>query len=1011
MAKKLLSLVLSAAMILGLSSVTAFAAENDAAYVLMDIPYSVFYEAVGAGFTDDLDAVSSATNKTGNYGKAGGTYHSETTASIGEDGTVTAVGGENGSQPQGVIWPVKVSSLSEAQALGGDVVTDDAHITVATVGRGQSSSTELYGYQTLVEQKDYSYYVLSEAPDYYLELAGGNFTAPAQSAQTRDSVEVNIQYGTNWGDIQLAPEITAEDSNLICNAVIITAVDQDGQETYRGLYALDQIWANNSIGWKVDVTDGLDGKTLKNIRYFFTVRDADNSDSEAPAYENYIVDYPVDQEVSKVYNGIAVASFDINGDVVIRNLPDDVENLKAKVYYTTGGRGAVPTYLTPLVVDPADDDIDPVFVPAKNFKVEISQEEVEVTNSKGESQKYGAPQTGTTYTVELSSDNYIIRKTAAVYTGEEADGVYALVNIPYSVFYAAEGVSFMDDVDAVSSATNKTGNYGKAGGVYHSGVTAEIAEDGTVTAVGGENGSQPQGVIFAVKADSIADIAALGGSRVDDDAHVTIATVGRGQSSYTELYGYETLVEMPAYSYYVLSEEPEFYLELEDGKLTGTADQESYQIGLTDVTVQYGTNWGDIQLTPSVDSTSPFLINAVVLTAEDAAGNETKVGLYALDQIWANNSLGWKVDVTEGLDGKTLTGIRYYCTVKDPNNADENSVPYENYIFDYEVNAPLSQVYTGEVKAEFNEDGNIVISNIPSDAEGGSAKVYYTTGGRNATVTYLTPLEVDPKDDDIDPVNAPVSADGIIAISSELVTVTNSKGESKTYGQPVDGTEYVVELSSDNYIFRKTSAEYTAPVSLGEPGTVVQLESGEWVYLGSDGQPDYTYTGIAPNDYGWWRIVNGKVDFAATGVFSNDYGWWYVDGGRVNFNYTGIKPNANGWWRIVNGRVDFTATGVFSNENGWWYVKGGKVDFGYTGIQNNANGWWRIVNGKVDFTANGVFNNANGWWYVKNGKVDFSYTGLADNANGTWYIVNGQVNFGYTGTYNGKTIVNGKVVS
>ena len=139
---------------------------------------------------------------------------------------------------------------------------------------------------------------------------------------------------------------------------------------------------------------------------------------------------------------------------------------------------------------------------------------------------------------------------------------------------------------------------------------------------------------------------------------------------------------------------------------------------------------------------------------------------------------------------------------------------------------------------------------------------------------------------------------------------------------------------------------------------------------------------------------------------ASDGNWYtYTNKGNQKVNYTGVAKNEYGWWRVENGKVNFKAKGVFRNNNGWWYCKDGKVQFGYTGIQNNQNGWWRIENGKVDFYANGVFKNEFGWWYCKGGKVDFSYTGLAKNQHGTWSIKKGRVDFDETARlgYNQKS--------
>lgn len=69
-------------------------------------------------------------------------------------------------------------------------------------------------------------------------------------------------------------------------------------------------------------------------------------------------------------------------------------------------------------------------------------------------------------------------------------------------------------------------------------------------------------------------------------------------------------------------------------------------------------------------------------------------------------------------------------------------------------------------------------------------------------------------------------------------------------------------------------------------------EDGQWYcYLGDD--IDRSYTGIAPNRFGWWRIVDGKVAFDQTGVFANEYGTWYCKRGKVDFTKIG-KVRFNG---------------------------------------------------------------------------------------------------------------------
>ncbi len=209
------------------------------------------------------------------------------------------------------------------------------------------------------------------------------------------------------------------------------------------------------------------------------------------------------------------------------------------------------------------------------------------------------------------------------------------------------------------------------------------------------------------------------------------------------------------------------------------------------------------------------------------------------------------------------------------------------------------------------------------------------------------------------------------------------------------------------------------------------------------------YTGVASNEYGWWRVENGKVNFKANGIYANEYGYWYVKNGKVQFGYTGyleanyyvhrdngsplysdeegtslkapvtsqgtnvkaVSTNkafwrvkkgkletgytgaksgtinkVSGWWRVESGRVNQKFNSVAKNEYGWWYFKNGRVDFNYTGVAKNDLGWWRIEDGKVNFNYNGIASNEYGSWYLEGGKVDFSYSG-AIALDGTMYVI------------------------
>lgn len=384
-------------------------------YVLMNVPYNAFYNADTADI-GDVDAVSSATNKTGNYGKAGGAFHSGTTAGVDAEGNITATGKDTDSKVQGVTWAVKVESLDDVKALGGTEITADSTVTTATLGKGQTSSNVLLGYQALTEAPEYSYFVLDGEPENYLVLNGTSFTVGKTSPENCGNIDVPVTYGTNWGDIQINLSTAEKASDKIVNAMVLTT--EDGSS--KGLYHLDQIWSYSDIAWKVASTPGLDGKKITKVRYYCSEKDNDLTDGEIPPYYNYIYDYDFNTDIAQVYTGEVTAEFKGNNSLVLSGLPEDGENIKVKIYHTTGGRDPVLTYITPLFVDESDDDIDAEFVPVNNNTVPITSGSV--TNHAGTTETYGELLDQTTYMVEFSCDNYIINKIRVDYTAEEVNG-------------------------------------------------------------------------------------------------------------------------------------------------------------------------------------------------------------------------------------------------------------------------------------------------------------------------------------------------------------------------------------------------------------------------------------------------------------------------------------------------------------------------------------------------------------------------------------------------------------
>ena len=236
------------------------------------------------------------------------------------------------------------------------------------------------------------------------------------------------------------------------------------------------------------------------------------------------------------------------------------------------------------------------------------------------------------------------------------------MNIPYAAFYKSETTKNDVDVDVFTSATkNKTRTTGLAGGSYH-----ENAD-----------GSQIDGIRFAVKVDPSVDLTKY--KEVKDTDKVDITVTNRGQTSTTTLEGKDTLFENETYAYYPLTEAPANYKEVsmdKDGKLVFSEVKGKKAEVLTGVTAELLTqsSYGDYQLNLDglpEDKITSSNVNAVVVKTTDG----TAYGMRHLENIWRGNELAWSTGYTESVHGcptssahyasmmgKTIDSIEYYTT-------------------------------------------------------------------------------------------------------------------------------------------------------------------------------------------------------------------------------------------------------------------------------------------------------------------------------------------------------------
>ena len=244
----------------------------------------------------------------------------------------------------------------------------------------------------------------------------------------------------------------------------------------------------------------------------------------------------------------------------------------------------------------------------------------------------------------------------------EKKETYVLMNIPYAAFYRSETTNNDVDVDVFTSATkNKTRTTGLAGGSYH-----ENAD-----------GSQIDGITFAVKVDTSVDLTKY--KEVKDTDKVDITVTNRGQTSTTTLEGKDTLFENETYAYYPLTEAPANYKEVsmdKDGKLVFSEVKGQKAEALTGVTAELLTqsSYGDYQLNLDglpEDKITSSNVNAVVVKTTDG----TAYGMRHLENIWRGNELAWSTGYTESVHGcptssahyasmmgKTIDSIEYYTT-------------------------------------------------------------------------------------------------------------------------------------------------------------------------------------------------------------------------------------------------------------------------------------------------------------------------------------------------------------
>ncbi len=273
--KKVLSTLLSAALMIGVLSAGAFAADlpetadPEETYVLMNIPYGEFYAAQLRCNEVPVDTVSSATlnkTRTNTSKMAAGSYHVN----------------KDGSDITGVTYPVKVEDLS--LLVGLTEVTDSTSVTVSVTNRGTTSEETYTGREALFESPSYAYYKLnlSEEEDQNLigtlgyktltASADGSFSfgeiTGAQPTVLTDA-SVTITQETSNGDYMIDVEEDAISSDTI--QAVYGVVLSTAEGTDYGLRHVENIWMVHELAFCTGFTTDIHGSPTSSEHYLSLV--------------------------------------------------------------------------------------------------------------------------------------------------------------------------------------------------------------------------------------------------------------------------------------------------------------------------------------------------------------------------------------------------------------------------------------------------------------------------------------------------------------------------------------------------------------------------------------------------------------------------------------------------------------------------------------------------------------------------------------------------------------------
>ena len=456
----------------------------------------------------------------------------------------------------------------------------------------------------------------------------------------------------------------------------------------------------------------------------------------------------------------------------------------------------------------------------------------------------------------LRSGNNITRAEAIVMldkAGATEQFAYVIMNVPYDDFYKAEGVTAVNGVDAVTSATMKKSRMNTADGLT-AGTYYKTAED--------EKSDAIRGVVCTVRV-AKSDLAKLNASLTEhDDYYYT--TLDSVPENYKEL----AIGKDGSYSF---------------GKTTAAVDTET----LKDTTVTFKTSskYGDYQMKFSTNVLEKIgrAYGATVTTTDG-----TSYAMRSLENVWNGKSLelAWSVGFTTtahgnplvsddyvSMMGKTIKSVAFYtvdgkiysldCEQYVPvkfateNFAVENaladsgstSVEMKDFPKDYEAEYKVTDAKGNELEGASVKDGKISWTGTP--ATGKYTLTVSDKSGKYASFSTTFELQTSAMPAAYQASNLRVAgADGASAeeLSSFLSNVSSVNVNGKNYS--ASGRGSVAVINSKGFVDLTTSpftgmkAGDTYKISVKATGYAKTLDFELTV-------PDkiYAYANLSYNEY------------------------------------------------------------------------------------------------------------------------------------------------------------------